>query len=246
MKKYLLSAVAVMMACMASSAQYFSTTVGQELTYKSTDTETKSEKTAKATVLSVDTNADGVITMREENVVTDAENPLLEVKMHRTYTYDPKTGVTKVVMMSADDFKEFVLSMIRQAAQAAGQYVSDMEYSDLANAISAKGSLEFDIDPTMAPDTKLPKSSLRLNAGAVSMRGNLWDVKMLGTETVTVPAGTYEDCVKIAYTMVMNSPDGNSKQISEDWFAKGVGLVKSVEYDKKGNVTSIDELTSVK
>lgn len=246
MKKYLLSALAVVMACMASSAQYFSTTVGQELTYNSTNSEGKVEKTAKSTVISVDTNADGVITMQEEAVVSEVENPLMKVKMHRGYTYDPTTGVNKVVLMTADDLKELMLSSIRQAAQDAGQYMSDSDFAELANAISAKGALETEFAPTMAPDTKLPKSSMRINAGMVSMRANLWDGKMLGIETVTVPAGTYEDCVKITYTTVMNSPEGNTKHVTEDWYAKGVGLVKSVEYDKKGNVSSVDELISIK
>lgn len=246
MKKYLLSAMAVVMGCMASSAQYFSTTVGQELTYNSTNSEGKTEKTAKTTIISVDTNADGVITMKEESAVSEAENPLMEVKMHHTYTFDPKTDVTKAVMMSAEDLKDLMIMSIRHAAQEAGQYMSDSEYADLANAISAKGALELAFSPDMAPDTKLPKSSLRINAGMVSMRGNLWDAKVLGKETVTVPAGTYEDCVKITYTIVMNSPDGNTKHVNEDWFAKGVGIVKSVEYDKKGNVSSVDELISIK
>ena len=244
MKKYLLTVVALVMVCMASSAQYFSTTVGQVLTYNSTK-DGKIEKTAKATVLSVETNSDGVIAMQEEDVVSDAANPLMEVKVHRSYTYNPGTGVTKVVMMTAEDMKATVLSMISRAAQEAGQYMSESDLTEIANAISGKGALEFEVDPKMAPDTKLPKSSFRLNAGMMTITGNLWDVKMLGTETVTVPAGTYEDCVKISYTMVVNSPEGNTKHIDVDWYAKGVGLVKSVEYDKKGNVKSVDALISI-
>ena len=244
MKKYLLTVVALVMACMASTAQYFSTTVGQVLSYNSTK-DGKIEKTAKSTVLSVETNSDGVITMQEEDAVSDAANPLMEVKMHRTYTYNPTTGVTNVVIMTAEDMKAVMIDGIRHAAQEAGQYMSESDLTEIANAITAKGALGYDIDPKMAPDTKLPKSNFRLNAGMVSVTGNLWDVKMLGTETVTVPAGTYEDCVKISYTMVMNSPEGNSKHIDVDWYAKGVGLVKSAEYDKKGNITSVDELISI-
>lgn len=232
-------------ACVAATAQYFSTTQGQVMIYKGTDMTDQTETALKSTVVSVDKDADGIITARIEDLQSDPDNPLVEIKTYRSYIYNPATDITKVVVMSDEDFKAFVMSMIRQSAEAAGQHMSEMEYNDLEKNISSKGSLEFEIDPKMETGTKLPKSSLRLNAGMVSMRANLWDGKMLGTESVTVPAGTY-DCVKISYAMVMSTPNGNDKRNIIEWYAKDLGLVKSAETDKKGNVTSETVLLSVK
>ncbi|MDE6702578.1 MAG: DUF3108 domain-containing protein [Muribaculaceae bacterium] len=247
MKKVLLIALVAMIGVTASNAQYFSTVQGQQLNYKTNllDNKDEAERATKSTMISVETAADGVITAREQDVQTDSSNPLLEVTTYRGYVYDPATDITKVIVMSAADFKEFVVSMISQGAAAAGQPVSEMALAELSNSLSSKGSLEFDLDPKAAPDTKLPKSNLRLSAGMDTMRANLWDGKFLGSETVTVPAGTF-DCLKVSYTMVINGGEGVDKRFITDWYAKGVGLVKSVETDKKGNPTSEDVLISIK
>lgn len=247
MKKLFALAVAAFIGVTGISAQYFSTTQGQELNYKSINHEGKedSEATIKSTMISVETATDGVITAREKDVQTDPANPLLEVTTYRGYVYNPETDITKVLVMSADDFKNFVLDMIRQGAAAAGQSISDMDFAELSKGITCKGSLEFDLDPQAAPETKLPKSNLRLSAGMNTMRANLWDGKFIGEETVTVPAGTY-DCLKVSYTMVINGGEGAEKRFITEWYAKGVGLVKSAETDKKGNVKSEDVLVSIK
>lgn len=245
MKKILLSSLALVIACAAATAQYFSTTQGQVMIYKETDVKEETESAIKSTVISVDKADNGVITARIEDLQSDPSSPMMEVKTYRTFSYDSATGETKAIVMSAEDFKDFFLSMIRQSAEAAGQHLSEMEYNDLEKAISSKGSLEFVIDPKMAAGTKLPKTSLRLNAGMVSMRANLWDGKMLGIERVTVPAGTY-DCVKISYSIVMTTPNGNDKHNVIEWYAKDLGLVKSAETDKKGNIISEQVLLSAK
>lgn len=245
MKKLFTLAFAVVIGVTGVSAQYFSTTQGAQLTYKGTVKGEESEKAIKSTMISVETDADGVITAREEDIQSDPSNPLLEVKTYRNYSYNPTTDITKMVLMTADDFKDLVITMLRQGAEAAGQPISEMDLADLAKSITTKGSLEFDVDPKAAPDTKLAKSTLRLNAGMMTMRANLWDGKILGTETLTVPAGTY-DCIKISYSMVISGPNGNEKRNITDWYAKGVGLVKSIETDKKGNINSEDVLVSIK
>lgn len=246
MKKLLSLAFAAMIGLTAAHAQYFSTTQGQVLNYKSTDLKEAEEasRSIKSTMISVETAADGVITAREQDVQSDPSNPLLEVTTYRGYVYDPATDVTKVIVMSAADFKDFIVSMIRQGAEAAGQPVSEMDIAELSKSLNSKGSLEFDLDPKAAPETKLAKTNLRLSAGMMTMRANLWDGKFLGSESVTVPAGTF-DCLKVSYTMVINGGEGTEKRFIIDWYAKGVGLVKSVETDKKGNPTSEDVLVSI-
>ncbi len=245
MKTFFISALALMMGVVSLSAQYFSTTKGQEFIYKSQDFQEKTEQAEKATVLSVDTADNGVITAVYEEVASDPSMPMVEIKNKRVYCYDPSTETTKVIVMTSDDLKNILMSAIRQSADAAGQHMSEMEFNDLANTVSAKGQLEFEISPNMTAGTKLAKSTIRLNAGVMTMRANLWEAKFLGTESVTLPSGTY-DCLKVSYQWVINTPNGNQKQYLTNWFAKGIGLVKSVETDKKGNVLSEDSLLSIK
>lgn len=245
MKKLFTIALAALIGASVASAQYFSTTKGCELIYKSTNLEDKSETQMKSTVLSVDKADNGVIKARTEDVQADASNPMIEIKTYREYSYDPATEVTTLTLMTADDFKDFVMTMIRQSAEAAGQHISEMELADLSKTISSKGVLEFPLDPKAAPDTKLPKSTLRLNAGMMTMRANLWEGKILGIENVEVPAGTY-DCIKVSYQMVMSGPNGNDKRFITDWYAKDLGLVKSQETDKKGNLKTEEVLVGIR
>lgn len=59
------------------------------------------------------------------------------------------------------------------------------------------------------------------------------------TETVTVPAGTFNNCIKLTF-----DNNCNDAGITEQWFAPEVGLVKQIEDSFGGPITS--ELTSAK
>lgn len=79
-------------------------------------------------------------------------------------------------------------------------------------------------------------------------------VTVVGTETVVVPAGTYQDAVRIEARMTLRIHLSGSSQtaVGTDtmtaWFARGVGLVKYVEHQEiprlktdRGLVTEITE-----
>ena len=87
-----------------------------------------------------------------------------------------------------------------------------------------------------------------------------WTGKYLGTETVTVPAGTFENCVKFQLTMNSHSTFPQSDPPWEEtwldittlWFADGVGYVKEMSVEQVSDVdgtmdtmeTITDELKS--
>ena len=79
------------------------------------------------------------------------------------------------------------------------------------------------------------------------------DATVLGLESVTVPAGTFKDAVKVEARMRMQIHLSGAKKtaigtdVMTAWFAKGVGLVKYVErqelsqVEERGVVTDIME-----
>lgn len=247
MRNFLTFALAVVLGCAAASAQYFSTKQGEVSYYKLVDNKTKEavESVVKTTVLSVDTDADGIITSRVEDIQSDPSNPFAEIKTYRVFKYDPKTDITTVIVMTGDDFKSFILNMIKASAEANRQHISESELADLEKAFATKGQLEFPLDPKAAVDSKLPNATLRLNAGQMAMSMNLWEGKFLGSESITVEAGTY-DCLKVSYAIRTSTPGGNEKNYMTEWYAKGVGLVRSLETDKKGNTLADQTLRVVK
>ena len=77
---------------------------------------------------------------------------------------------------------------------------------------------------------------------------------VLGQEAITVPAGTYQDAVKVEARMTLRIRLSASRRtavgtdVMTAWFARGVGLVKYVERQElasmkedRGNVTEIME-----
>lgn len=69
-----------------------------------------------------------------------------------------------------------------------------------------------------------------------------------GTETVTVPAGTFETYVieeEITNKAKAFGLSNKERQYSRTWYAPGIGDVKSQELDKKGKVISETVLNSI-
>lgn len=93
---------------------------------------------------------------------------------------------------------------------------------------------------------ELPDSNMLMTVNVPPMKLNLTvDItnrRVEGSETVTTPAGTF-DCIILAYDFITKmgiKVSGSAKQ----WIAKGVGMVKQEDRNKKGKVISRSELTA--
>ena len=69
----------------------------------------------------------------------------------------------------------------------------------------------------------------------MNMNIKILNRKVEASESVNTLAGTF-DCYKITYDMEMKSIINITTKGAE-WIAKGVGVVKTEQYDKKGNLT---------
>lgn len=102
------------------------------------------------------------------------------------------------------------------------------------------------IPSNLSVGQSLPDASMKMDIdmGGIPMSMSVFmtDRTVDGTETITTPAGSF-DCYVISYTsnikMGMNRT-GKAKQ----WLAKGVGMVKQEDYNKKGKLTGSSLLTS--
>jgi len=77
------------------------------------------------------------------------------------------------------------------------------------------------------------------------------DATVLGLESVTVPAGTFKDAVKVEARMLMQIHLSGAKKtaigtdVMTAWFAKGVGLVKYVERQELSQVEDRGVVTDI-
>jgi hypothetical protein len=80
--------------------------------------------------------------------------------------------------------------------------------------------------------------------GQVTANTMMTDIRCIGIETVTVPAGTFE-AYKVTLTSTTETSGwGRSPIINTGttWYVKGIGVVKSVNVDDRGRVESSTEL----
>lgn len=95
----------------------------------------------------------------------------------------------------------------------------------------------------------LPDASIDIK---ISMSGINMDVatkiinrKVIGRESITTPAGTF-DCYVITSTTELAMTMGmNQSSNAKEWIAEGVGMVKHEDYNKKGKLTNSSLLTAL-
>lgn len=184
--------------------------------------------TQKGAVLSyVQTDADGKETNKFQNVVKDVEKK------------DGKTVITYDVVMP-------LLNRTSEGCQVwtDGSYF----YTDAAASMGQIGNgLEvtghgpvLPEDPT--PGMSIPDCSVSIESLATTV--NYSKIRFARQEQISTPAGDfvcwcleYESNSKMAFIQTVSK--------NEQWYAKGVGLVKYVMKDKKGKVQSVQELVKI-
>lgn len=135
-------------------------------------------------------------------------------------------------------FKMDMSRMIPQESMAAlGGGEAEME-------MSGDG---FRLPENLSVGEELPdsKNTISVDAGVMNMNMTmeLRDQKVEAKETVTTPAGTF-DCIRFSYTTYTKMAFVKNESRTVNWYAEGVGTVKSESYDKRGKLASKMVLTS--
>ena len=130
--------------------------------------------------------------------------------------------------------------------------VISMMAPELKNAFS---NFEITIsgDPLLIPNNlevgqTLPDASSEVQASTDGLKlpkfiYTLSDRKVESQEELEVPAGTF-NCYKITYSLSFKAVIARNLTISE-WYAKGVGLIKSETYNKKKRLVAQSILTKL-
>lgn len=102
----------------------------------------------------------------------------------------------------------------------------------------------------MSPGQSLPNSEINVKASTsgmtvMDMTVSVIDRKVEAIETITVPAGEFK-CFKISSTTTVKMRIMNTTTSDIQWYAPGIGVVKSQYFDKKGRESGHSELTYYK
>jgi hypothetical protein len=129
-------------------------------------------------------------------------------------------------------------------------------------ALAARGGMELEIDNAyltfpynMKPGDKLEGTNFKIVAKKdgkpiMTTTNEIKARRVEGTANITTPAGSW-NCLKITETSIITSemmgkqlPGHETKTVN--WFAPGIGVVKTGNYDKEGKIISEIELVSLK
>ncbi len=119
--------------------------------------------------------------------------------------------------------------------------------------LKAYGDIEYEIEGTnldlpnnLSVGMDLPDAEiiikLSMQGMNINMTTRITDRKVVGQETITTPAGTFE-CYVLTQTTEIKTM-GSFRSTSKSWIAEGVGVVKTEDYNKRGKLKGSTLLTS--
>lgn len=223
-----------------ASAQYVSLQQGTTMKYKSVVYQDKDsvEIETTAEVVSVK-EADGKITVLTQETTPIPDGPFKEKIDTATIIYTPADKSTTFILSTEQSARQDMIDMIKMQYEAAGQFISDGDLSTITSSIRVKGELSLTVNADMKAGTKLRNKSQRIIVDQQSFSYNIWNAVIEGTETITVPAGTFE-CLKVSFVNKVDSQKINVTQ----WYAPNIGAVKTIQELKKGEPMLCQYLTA--
>ena len=227
MKNLILFSVLILCGMILNAQEiFFPTKEGTVLVYKSFDKKDKETSTARYTITKINVNgSDMEITYLIESL--DSKEKLVfkdEITVHQ------KGDILYV------DMSNFIN---KAAFQQEGEIPAEIQITG--------NNMEIPSNPE--PGEMLPDANvvMAMKVGFVNMKmsADVTNRKVEAIEDITVKAGSFKT---YKFSSEVNSSvmgiKVNSKGV--EWYAKGIGIVKSESYDKKGNLTGRTELIELK
>lgn len=225
-KLFLISAIIVIVTSLNAQETFFPTKEGMVLTYKSFDKKDKLSGIMRYTIEKVNINGNNIdITYLCESL--DNKEKLVfkeEITVHQK-----------------DDI--FYIDMGNFLNKAAFQ-----QDGTIPAEVEVKGNnMEIPLNPV--PGQTLPDANIEMamKMGFVNMKmsADITNRKVEATEDISVSGGTFK-CYKFSSDVNTVALGIKVQAESVEWYAKGIGTVKTENYDKKGNLSGRMELVEVK
>jgi len=226
MKKILLFlAIAMFGISLSAQETFFPTKVGTVLKYQTTDKKGKVSGSFKYTITKVDVQGNDLditylvenMGMKDELVYKD------EITIHQ------RNGVISF------DMSSFVN---KGAFQQNGQIPAELSITG--------NSMQVPLNPE--PGMTLPDANvlMAMKVGFMNMKmsADVTNRKIEAVEDITVKGGTFH-CYRLTSDVKSVALGMTVKSKSIEWYAKGIGVIKTESYDDKGKLLASTQLTEV-
>ena len=226
--KNLILLVVVILIGVAATAQeiFFPTKEGTVLIYKSFDKKDKETSTVKYTITHLKMNGNDI----DITYLIESLDPKEKLVFKEEITIQQKGDILYF------DMSNFVN---KGAFQQNGEIPAEIQITG--------NNLEVPSNPRpgdVLPDANV-EMAMKLGFINMKMSAQVTNRKVEAIEDITVKAGTFKGYkFSSEVNSVVMGMKVNSKNI--DWYAKGVGILKTESYDKNGKLQSYTELQEIK
>jgi hypothetical protein len=227
MKTFLFTIITIFSAMIINAQEtFFPTKEGMVLTYKNFDKKDKVSGITKYTIQKVNISGNDIDFTYLCEVLDNKEKLIFKEEI----TVHQKGDVLYV------DMGNF---LNKAAFQQEGTIPAEVE---------VKGNnMEIPLNPT--PGQTLPDANIEMamKMGFVNMKmsADITNRKVEAIEEISVTGGSFK-CYKFSGDVNTVAMGIKVQAKTIEWFAKGIGSVKTESYDKKGNLTGRTELVEVK
>ena len=208
----------------AQECGYYSLSEGMVTGYQNLDAKGKVTGTSRSTCLEVN-KVGAAILYKMKSEYADAKNANPSSREYGMRCEDGKFYVDMQNLVdpkSMEAFKGMEISVDSK----------DLEYP---NGLSAGQTL---------PDASITISAASGGINIMNLMIYITNRKVVGNESVTVPAGTF-DCVKITYDVETKMMFKINATVAE-YVNMGVGNIKTETFDKKGKLSGTTQLVELK
>lgn len=225
-KVFLVIALAFVLSgiVLAQDCSYYSLSEGMVTGYQNLDAKGKVTGTTRSTCLEVN-KVGAAIMYKMKSEYADAKNANPSSREYGMRCEDGKFYVDMQNLVdpkSMEAFKDMEISVDSK----------DLEYP---NELMAGQTL---------PDANITISASSGGMNLMNLMIFITNRKVVGSESVTVPAGTF-DCVKITYDVETKMMFKINATVAE-YVSLGVGNIKTETFDKKGKLSGTTQLIELK
>ena len=224
MKKTILFIFAIL-ACHVSHAQYFCTTEGTELHYVNYDEAGQSVSNETAVVGYAGRNGENVSASYINKIVTNKQ------KGNTSYTrFDWNYDGNQTVCVEDLMFGPYIDSDSDPAKYDTAARTAMQE------ELKFKGNNALVLKRQAKAGESMPDRSYSLIANMLKNEITISGATYMGEERISTTAGKF-DCLKISYLKRTKVLLKSTTHRINEWYAEGIGLVKSESFDMKGKPT---------
>ena len=233
MKKFLMI-VGALFVCHATQAQYFCSTPKAELYYVNYDEAGQSVADVTAYVQNVDTSDARIFTDYLYKYVTTKSKNNTSYSLVRWTYKDGRTTCAEDLMY--------------------GMYLADgmdpARYDETArmkrmDQHKYKGDNTFYLADQAQAGAELPDRFYQVAENMIKKSISITGVTYMGDEQISTTAGKF-NCIKVSYLKRTKIVLKTTTERVLEWYAKGIGLVKSETYDMDGKIDGKTLLVKVK